>query len=208
MMTGPSAVDEYVELGQVAVNDARAQHQHDLPDQRGVKFPGLFRRELQVVEPGSRRAIFVAHQLHQQHALVKPVGVRHAHSGGGEFVQGVDLGTLPGRFLFLAAIARAFFHRARLAAVLYLAAFGVMDRLVEAALVGFLVDLCATYLVAALDDIDRGFLSAHQLAQDAVYHAVLDERLDSLGDFHRVIICMTGDVNDSRKNPFTGGEAP
>jgi len=55
----------------------------------------------------------------------------------------------------------------------------------EAALVGFLVNLGAANFVAALDDIDRRLFSAHQLAHDLVYNAVFDEWLDSFWGFHR-----------------------
>jgi hypothetical protein len=59
-----------------------------------------------------------------------------------------------------------------------------MNRLMESALVGFLVNLCATNLVAALDNVDRRLFSALELAQDFVYQAVFDEWFDSFWDFH------------------------
>jgi hypothetical protein len=54
----------------------------------------------------------VGHQLHQQHAVVKVVGLGHAHAGSGQAVQGIDLGALPGGFLLLAAVLAAFGHGA------------------------------------------------------------------------------------------------
>ena len=44
-------------------------------------------------------AVRVGHQLHQQHAVVEVVRRGHAHAGGGQAVQRIDLGALPGRFL-------------------------------------------------------------------------------------------------------------
>jgi hypothetical protein len=53
-----------------------------------------------------------------------------------------------------------------------------VNRLMETALVCFLVNLCAADLVTALDDVDGRLF---------VYKAVFDEWFDSFGDFHRVI---------------------
>ena len=108
------------------------------------------------------------------------VGLRHAHAGGGQAIQGVDFGALPGFFLHLAPVARAFFHGARLPAVLGLAAFLIGRALAETALLGVLVDLGAADLVAAADDIDGRFLAAHQLAQHLVDQAFDHQRLESL----------------------------
>ena len=68
--------------------------------------------------------------------------------------------------------------------VLDLAVLGVVDRLAEAALVGFLVDLGAARLVAAAHHVDHRLLAAHQLAHDRVDQAFVDQRLQSLGWFH------------------------
>jgi hypothetical protein len=57
--------------------------------------------------------------------------LRHAYAGGGEFGQASTRRVVAASFL--APIAR-FFHRASLAAV-YLASFGVVNRLMETALV-------------------------------------------------------------------------
>ncbi len=97
---------------------------------------------------------------------------------------------LPGGFLFLAAIARTFFHRARLTAVFYFAAFGVMDGLMEAALVGFFVNLGATDFVAALHDIDGGFFAALELAQHIVNESVFDEGGNSFWCLHQSKVCI------------------
>jgi hypothetical protein len=128
-------------------------------------------------------AVLVGHQFHQQHAFQHVVRLRHAHAGGGKAVQGVHFGALPGVFLFLAAVARALLDGARAAAVLDLAALGVLCGLMEAALVGFLVHLGAADLFPAAHHIDHRFLAALQLAQDFVDEAFLDERQQSLGGF-------------------------
>lgn len=87
-----------------------------------------------------------------------------AHPGGGEAVEGLDLGGLPQRFLLMLAVARALFHGAGAAAVAHLAALLVLDGLAEAALVGFLVDLGAAGVPTAADEVDSGFLAAFELA--------------------------------------------
>jgi len=55
---------------------------------------------------------------------------------------------------------------------------------VEAALLGFLIDLGAQRLAAAGDDVDRGFLAALQPPDDRLDQAILDQRLQALGYFH------------------------
>ena len=110
--------------------------------------------------------------------------MRYSHSGCPQFIQGIHLGVLPGRFLFFATKTRAFFHGARFAAIFFTATFSVVDRLMKAALIDFLVNLRATDLVAALDDIHGGFLAAHQLANNSVNNAILDQRHYSVWGLH------------------------
>ena len=115
---------------------------------------------------------------------MKIVRCRHAHPGRCKPSQRVALGMLPRRLLLLPAITRALGHRARLATVLDLAPLGVVHRLVETALVGFLVHLGATNLLTTLHDIDHGFLATHELAVDMVNQAVNDQGFDSARGLH------------------------
>ena len=172
---GAIVVDQDVELRQVAMHEAGAQHAHDLPDQRAVECRGLLRREFHLGQARRDIALAVGHQFHQQHAVEEAVGLRHAHAGGGELVERVHLGALPRRFLFLAPETRALLHGAGAPAALHAAAFLVLHRLAEAALVGFLVDLGAADFLAAAHEIDRGLLAALELADDVVDESVLDE---------------------------------
>ena len=81
-------------------------------------------------------------------------------------------------------VAAAFFHGPRLPAVLDLAAFLIRGGLAEAALLGILVNLGATNVLAAAHDIDGGFLAAHQLPEHLVYKAFFYQRDESFGYFH------------------------
>ncbi len=65
-----------------------------------------------VVQPWRGVAIGVRHQFHQQHAVVKVVRCRHPHTGRSQAVQRVNLGTLPGGLLLLAAKLAALGHGA------------------------------------------------------------------------------------------------
>ena len=112
------------------------------------------------------------------------VRLGNAHPRCRQTVQGIHFGILPGFFLSFAPVAGAFFHGTGTAAVFDFAAFGVIRALAEAAFAGFLVDLGTAYLVAATHHIDRGFLAAHQLADDLIHQAVFDERSDSFRGFH------------------------
>ncbi len=114
---------------------------------------------------------------------MKVVGLRHAHVRGRQAIEGIDLGVLPRALLRLPPEARALGHGAGLARVLGLAVLGVVDRLAEAALVGFLVDLGAARVVAAAHHEDHRFLAAHELAHDGIDHAVFDQGKESLRGF-------------------------
>src|SRR6185369_2046281 len=127
----------------------------------------------------------------------------HPDTGRGQPVQGIDLGVLPDLFLHLAAIAAAFLHGARLPAVLDLAALLVGSRLAETALVRVLVDLGATDVLAAANDIDGGFLAAHQLAKHLVYKAFFNEGGESFRSFHGSVGFRRLVANDAEPNQTT-----
>src|SRR3546814_17571287 len=84
----------------------------------------------------------------------------YAHAGIGQAEQGIDFGILPKVFLYLAAIARALFHGARLAAVLNLTALQIRSGLTKTALLCVFVDFGAAGRVAAAHHIYGGFLAA------------------------------------------------
>ncbi len=153
--------------------------------QQGVEFECRGLVEFHVVQARRGVARGIGHQFHQQHALEALEGLRHPHTRGGETVQRIDLGVLPGFLGHLAPVAGALAAGARLAAVLDPAAFLVGHGLAEVALLGVLVDLGAANLVAAADHVDRGLLAAHQLAGDFVDQAFFGQRNESGRDFHR-----------------------
>ena len=190
--------EQDVELGEVAVHQAGAEHGNDLADQESVVAPCLVGLQRHVVETRRSIAVGVRHQFHQQHAIEEIIGLRHPHTGSGETEQGRHFGILPGFLLFAAAILRALGHGPRLAAVADLAALLVLGGLAEAALVGFLVDLGATQAVAATHHIDRGFLAAHQRAHDLVDQTVFDQRFQASGCLHRCYAVPRGQCGRQR----------
>jgi len=82
---------------------------------------------------------------------------------------------LPGFFLRFASIAGTFLHGSCATAVFYFAAFSVIHTLAETALVGFFINLRAAYLFSAAHYIDRGFLATHQLTDNLIDKAILDD---------------------------------
>jgi len=107
------AGEQDVEFGQVAVDDAGAEHAYHLAQQRLVVNPRFVLGEHDVVEPGCRISVSVRHEVHQQHAVAEVARRRYAHAGGEQPVQCIDFGRLPGGFLGFAAEARAARHRPR-----------------------------------------------------------------------------------------------
>lgn len=96
----------------------------------------------------------------------------------------VDLGALPCGFLLFSAERGAFGHGTRLPADADLTVLGVVHRLAEAALVGFLVDLGRARLAATAHDVDIGFLAALELARNAIDQTFVDQALQAGGGFH------------------------
>src|SRR5688500_3396880 len=108
----------------------------------------------------------------------------HADTRRRQSVQGVYLGILPGLFLRFAPIACTLFHGTRATAVFYLTAFRVVHALAKTALMGFFVNFRATYLFSAAHHINRGFLATHQLTDDLINQAILNQRFNSFWGFH------------------------
>src|SRR3546814_4591389 len=102
---------------------------------------------LDVIESLCDLAVGIGDALHHQHAFVVAIRLGHAHAGGGQSVQRIDFGVLPGDFLFPPAVAAALAaHCTRITAAARLASFLVFGQLVEATLLGVLVDFGATNL--------------------------------------------------------------
>ncbi|MCY1426203.1 hypothetical protein D9M71_420190 [compost metagenome] len=179
--------EQHVELRQVAMHQACAEHQHHLADHEGVVLARLLGGQLDVVEARCGIAVDAGHHLHQQHAVEKVVGLGHAHAGAVQAIQRGHLGVLPGLLLLLAPVLAAPGHRPRVAAVAHLAAFLVLGRLAEAALVGLLVDLGAAQLIAATHHIHGCFLAAHQRTQHLVDQAILGQWLKAFWCFHQFL---------------------
>ena len=116
------------------MDESRAEHADDLRNHERVPLPSLVRRELDVVQARGRIAIGIAYHLHQQHTVEHTVGLRHTHTCADEPVERLDLGVLPLRFLHAATVPTALTHGAGIAAAAHLAAFLVVRKLVEAAL--------------------------------------------------------------------------
>src|SRR5690606_18164557 len=127
-------IDQEVEFGQVAVDDARAEHAHDLGDQFLMVQQSRLGRKRQIIEPRGGQAVLADHELHDENAVEKTERARHPDAGRAEGMEGCDLGGDPGNFGFLLPIIGTPGHGARAAAVPDLSSFLVLDRLAEAAI--------------------------------------------------------------------------
>ncbi len=144
----------------------------------------LLSRERHVVEAGGDIALFVGDELHQQHAIEADIGPGHPHPGRRQFEQGIHFGVLPHLFVLLATVFGAFLHGAGIATAAHLAPFLIDHGLLEAALGRLFIDFGAADLVAAAHHIDVGLFAAHQPADDVIDQAVINQRLDSIWNFH------------------------
>jgi hypothetical protein len=176
--------DEHVVLGEIAVDQARAQHARDLVHHEGVVRARGLRREIHFAEARGRMAFRIRDQFHHQHAIEETERFRHAHAGIGEAIERIDLGVLPGFFLLPAPVSRALGDRARLAAAAHLAAFLVLRARLETALAHVLVDLRATDLAARAHHVHGRFLATLERTDDFIDDAIVDERLQAVRCLH------------------------
>jgi len=128
------------------MNEADAQHAHDLSNEELVIFASGFGRQVHFAQARRRVARIVRNQLHDQYVVEVTIGLRHADIRGDELIQRVNFSILPRGLLLLAAEAGAFAHGARLAAAAHFASFLVLRALLEASLPHVTVDLCAANL--------------------------------------------------------------
>jgi hypothetical protein len=119
------------------------------------------------------------------------VRLGHAHAGGKEFIERVDFGIFPGRFLLLAPEARALGDGARLAAATHLAAL-VLRTLLEAALrhIPITPSRSAGALRSAPDT--HGLFAALERADDLVDHPIIDQGLQGGARLHESLCASSG----------------
>src|SRR3546814_7219787 len=92
----------------------------------------LVRSRLDVIESLCDLAVGIGDALHHQHAFVVAIRLGHTHAGGGQSVQRIDFGVLPGDFLFPPAVAAALAaHCTRITAAARLSSFLVFGQLVR-----------------------------------------------------------------------------
>ena len=159
------------------MNQAGTEHAHDVGNHLAVVTAGLFGGEGNVVQPGRGLAFTVGNHFHQQHAVNKTERFWHANAGVRQAVEGVYFGVQPSVFLLFLAIAGFLAHGPGAATVPHLAAFLVLNGLLETALLGLFIHLGTPHLVAAAHHKHLGFLAAHQLVQHLIDHAFIDEGL-------------------------------
>ena len=116
----------------------------------------------------------IDHQLHQQHSPDIVIDMRHTDSGLIKAQQGVHLGILPCPLLLLSTILGILLYGARLAAVPPFSPFLILSHMAKAPPACFFIDLGAANLSLGLNHIDLGLLTAHKLADNLIYEAVLD----------------------------------
>ncbi len=188
---------QHVELGQVTVHQTGTQHQHDLLDQERVILARLIRLQHHVVQTRGGIAIFVSHQLHEQHAFEEVERLGHTNASAGQTKQCRNFGVLPRVFGFLAPELRALGHRTGLPAVAYLATFLILGRLTETAFVSLLVNLGTPQLIATAHHINSCLFTTHERAQHLVDQTVFDQGFNAFRSFHqlllRVLCCQIRD---------------
>ena len=180
----PVARHQHIEVRQVAVHHAGAQHAHDLAQELLVRSHGAFAGEGDFAEPRRRLAVRVLDELHDQHAFQEVIGPRHAHVGVGEPVDHLDLGRLPRRFVLRLSVLRSLVHRALIAAVSHVAAFDVVGAVLKRAIVRLFVDLGDALDALARHQVDLGFLAALERSDDLVEDAVMEQDFEIVRNTH------------------------
>ncbi len=185
-------VDQDVVLREIAVDDPGREHLHDLAQELievGARHVPV-ERELR--ETRRRLTAFVAHQLHDQHAVDEVVGRGHPDPVGVQSIDHVHFGRLPRLFLLGAAIAGAPVDGALVAGVADPPPFRVLRALLEGAMLRVLVDLGDPLMPVHLHEVDLGFFATLQRADHVVDHALIGERHENVGHAHRYVSVAMG----------------
>ena len=175
------------------MHHACTQHAHHFDQQRRVMLQRLLAGEEHIVQPWRSVAVNVHDQLHQQHAVVKVERLGHAHARRGEPVQRVNLGALPRGLLRLSAKLAALRHRARLSRVLDFAVLGVIHGLTKTAMGRLFVNLGAQRFVTIAHHENHRLFAAHQLADNGVDQALINQGLHSFIGFHGLYFAVSAD---------------
>jgi hypothetical protein len=181
---GPVRAEQHVEVREIAVHDASAQHAHHVLDQSLVDGLGLGGSEIDLAEPRRWIPVRITDQLHDEHAVDEVIGRWHAHACRAQPIDHVDLGRAPGGFVLAATVLRALVDGALVAAVANLATLRVVRAMLEGPVVRFLVDLGDTVDSTRDDEIDLRFFAAHQWAHHSFDDALVHQGRKDIGDPH------------------------
>src|SRR5260370_965353 len=95
--------------------------------------------------------------------------------------------TPPRGLILLATVPRRFLDGSLVTRVPNLAPLGALGAMLESAILSLFVDLRNAVLAARHDDVDLGFLAAHEGANHFFDDAVVEERDERLSDSHSVL---------------------
>ena len=163
---------------QIAVHEIVAEQCDQLDDDIGVDAHHRIGLERDLFEPWRGPPLVIEHERHEQHALVKHHRCRGAYARIDELEQRIRFGRFPRLFGRIAAELAAAVHRALGPRIANLAAFFVLDVVLEAARLAVLVDLRREHGIAAADHRDGRFFAALDPAEDLVDHAIGQQRIE------------------------------
>ena len=180
----PIRRDEHVELGEITVHHAGAQHLDGRADEAVVHRARALGIEREIAEARGGVAVGVGDELHEQDALDEVIRHRHAHARSVQAMDHVHLGRAPGGLVLLATVLGPVGDGSLVTRVPDLAALGVLGAVLEGAVLRVLVDLRHRVPAAGDDEVHVGLLAAHERSHDLVEDAVIEERNEAFGHTH------------------------
>jgi hypothetical protein len=166
------------------VDHARAEHLHDLDEEHAVEGACVLGRQGDVDQAWCGQTGLTFDELHDQNAFEEVERLGNQDARRAQSTNGVDLGGPPCSLHLVAAIPGALFHRSLASGVANLSPLGVVGAMLEAPLLGVLVDLGHADLAPRLDEVDSRFFPAHERPDDAVDNADIDQRFKPRWDLH------------------------
>ena len=163
---------------QIAVHEIAAQESDQLRHEIAVDAHHRIALESDLFEPRRRPALVVEHELHHQNAFVEHHRRWRSHAGIDEPIQRIRLGRLPRLLGRVAAELAAAVHRTLGPRIANLAAFLVLDVVLEAPRRAVLVDLRREHRVTAADHRDGRLFAALDPAKDLVDHAIGEQKIE------------------------------
>jgi hypothetical protein len=175
---------QHIELREIAVNGACAQHSNHFANQLLVDLVGLSSLEVQVSQPRSGFATGILDEFHHENAVHEIDRLRNRHTAVSNSVEGVDFSVPPSCLVLFFAVSGPLRNRPLVPGIARLAAFGVFGSMLEGPVIRLFVNLGDAFHAFDDHDEDLSLLPTHEGPDDFSDDPVVHQSLETLWGLH------------------------